>query len=44
MESTIALEMLLDFMPHYEVDRPGLRRVAMTNVAGWSNVPVRKTG
>jgi cytochrome P450 len=41
MESTIALEMLLDFMPRFEVDRPGLRRVAMTNVAGWSNVPVR---
>lgn len=40
MESRIALEMLLDLMPKYEVDRAGLRRVAMTNVAGWSSVPV----
>lgn len=41
MESRIALEMLLDFMPRYEVDRSGLKRVAMTNVNGWSNVPVK---
>jgi cytochrome P450 len=41
MESAIALEQLLDFMPRYEVLEDGLRRVAMTNVAGWSNVPVR---
>jgi cytochrome P450 len=41
MESRIALEMLLDFMPRYEVDRAGIKRVAMTNVAGWSNVPVK---
>ena len=41
MESTIALERLLDFMPRYEVDWDGLQRVHMQNVAGWSNVPVR---
>ncbi|WP_273735206.1 cytochrome P450 [Mycolicibacterium septicum] len=41
MESRIALDVLLDMMPRYEVDRPGLRRVAMSNVAGWSNVPIR---
>lgn len=44
MESRIALGALLDLIPDYEVDRSGLRRVAMTNVCGWSNVPVRKVG
>lgn len=44
MESRIALEALLDLVPEYEVDRGGLRRVAMTNVCGFSNVPVRKVG
>ena len=42
MESRIALEALLDLIPEYEVDRDGLRRVHMANVAGWSNVPVRQ--
>ncbi len=42
MESRIALDALLDLIPEYEVDRGGLRRVAMANVCGWSNVPVRK--
>jgi cytochrome P450 len=41
MESTIALEKLLDLMPRYEVIWDGCKRVSMTNVAGWSNVPVR---
>jgi cytochrome P450 len=41
MESAVALTKLLDFMPAYEVLTEGLNRVAMTNVAGWSNVPVR---
>jgi cytochrome P450 len=41
MESTIALNMLLDFMPSYELDRDGCHRVAMTNVSGWHNVPVK---
>jgi cytochrome P450 len=41
MEGRIALDALLDLIPRYEVDRAGLRRVNMTNVCGWSNVPVR---
>ncbi|BBZ31651.1 cytochrome P450 [Mycolicibacterium confluentis] len=41
MESAIALDRILDFMPRFEVDWEGCRRVNMQNVAGWSNVPVR---
>jgi cytochrome P450 len=41
MESAIALERLLEFMPRYEVIWDDCRRVAMQNVAGWSHVPVR---
>jgi len=41
LESAIALERLLDLMPRYEVLWDGCKRVSMTNVAGWSNVPVR---
>ncbi|CAJ1509128.1 cytochrome P450 [[Mycobacterium] holstebronense] len=41
MESVVALERLLDFMPRYEVDWDGLQRVHMQNVSGWKNVPVR---
>ena len=41
METRIALEKLLDYMPCYELRREGLRRVVMINVAGWSHVPVR---
>ncbi|MGV0790723.1 cytochrome P450 [Mycolicibacterium sp. XJ1819] len=44
MESRIALGALLDLIPEYQVDRDGLRRVAMSNVCGYSNVPVRRTG
>lgn len=40
MESRIALDALLDLAPRYEIDRAGLHRVNMTNVCGWSNVPV----
>jgi cytochrome P450 len=43
MEGRIALDVMLDLMPEYEVDTAGLRRVAMANVAGWSNVPIRVT-
>ncbi|MCT7661184.1 cytochrome P450 [Mycobacterium deserti] len=43
MESRIALNALLDLVPEYEVDRDGLRRVAMSNVCGFSNVPVHRT-
>ncbi|MBP2451060.1 cytochrome P450 [Mycolicibacterium lutetiense] len=41
MESVIALEKLLDYMPRYEVKWDQLQRVQMQNVAGYSNVPVR---
>jgi cytochrome P450 len=41
MESAIALDKMLEFMPLYEVDWSGCRRVNMQNVAGWSRVPVR---
>ncbi|MDT5045149.1 MAG: hypothetical protein QOG75_1002, partial [Mycobacterium sp.] len=41
MESRIALEKLLDFMPRYKVLWEGCKRVTMQNVAGWLNVPVK---
>ena len=41
LESAIALEHLLDFMPRYEVQWDGLKRVHMQNVAGYSHVPVK---
>ncbi|MDT5218402.1 MAG: hypothetical protein QOF15_507 [Mycobacterium sp.] len=41
LESVIALDRMLDFMPRYEVDWAGCKRVNMQNVAGWSHVPVR---
>jgi hypothetical protein len=44
MEGRIALEVMLDLMPQYHVDTEGLRRVAMANVAGWSNVPIQVIG
>jgi cytochrome P450 len=40
MESRIALELMRERMPRFEVDQSGLRRVNMTNVAGFSHVPV----
>jgi cytochrome P450 len=40
MESKIALELMRERMPKFEIDRDGLRRVNMTNVAGYANVPV----
>lgn len=41
LESAVALEKMLDFMPRYEVQWEGCKRVNMQNVAGWNNVPVR---
>lgn len=41
MESAIALEKLIDFMPRYEVIWDRCKRVNMQNVVGWCNVPVR---
>ena len=40
LESRIAFEELRRRAPHYRVDEGGLRRVHMTNVAGFSHVPV----
>jgi cytochrome P450 len=40
MESRIALEEWVARWPNYDVDEDGLRRVHMTNVAGYANVPV----
>jgi cytochrome P450 len=43
MESAIALEHLLDVMPEFDVDYDNLRRVSMTSVSGYANVPVHVT-
>jgi cytochrome P450 len=40
LETRVALELLLDLLPTYDIDRTALERVAMTNVAGYSRVPV----
>ncbi len=41
MESRIAIEELAKRYPRYEVIEDGLARVQMTNVAGYSHVPIR---
>jgi hypothetical protein len=43
MESRIAFEELAKRWSGFDVDEAGLRRVHMSNVAGYSNVPVRVT-
>jgi len=43
LESKVAFEEIATRWPSYEVDEAGLRRVHMSNVAGFSNVPVRVT-
>jgi cytochrome P450 len=43
MESRIAIEEIAKRWPELEIDDAGLRRVHMSNVAGYSNVPVRVT-
>jgi cytochrome P450 len=40
MESRVAIEELASRWPRFEVDFDGLRRVHMSNVAGYSHVPV----
>jgi cytochrome P450 len=42
MESRIAIEELARRWPRYEVDEAGCRRVHMSNVAGYANVPLRR--
>jgi hypothetical protein len=41
LESRIAIEELAARWERLEVDHAGLRRVHMSNVAGYANVPVR---
>jgi cytochrome P450 len=41
LETIIALDRLLDFMPRYEVQWDGLEKVHMQNVAGYHHVPVK---
>lgn len=41
LESVVALDYLLDFIPDYEVNQDGLRRTNMTSVNGYAHVPVR---
>jgi len=41
MESRVALEELALRWPRFHVDDAGLERVHMSNVAGYSHVPVR---
>jgi cytochrome P450 len=40
LESRVAIEEMVQRWPCFSVDEGGLRRVHMTNVAGYSNVPV----
>ncbi|MGH9289349.1 MAG: cytochrome P450 [Acidimicrobiales bacterium] len=40
METRIAIEEMVRRWPRYEIDEDGVRRVHMSNVAGFSNVPV----
>jgi cytochrome P450 len=41
MESCVAIEEIARRWPRFEVDDAGLRRVHMSNVAGYSHVPIR---
>jgi cytochrome P450 len=41
LESRVAIEAMADRWPNFEVDVDGLRRVHMSNVAGYANIPVR---
>jgi cytochrome P450 len=43
MESRIAIEELAKRWPRFEVDEQGLARVQMSNVAGYSRVPLHRT-
>jgi cytochrome P450 len=41
LESRVAFQRIRELWPRFEVDMEGLRRVTMSNVAGYSNVPVQ---
>ncbi len=40
LESRVAIEEIAQRWPAFEVNEPGLRRVQMSNVAGYSSVPI----
>ena len=42
LESRIAIEEIARRWPRYDVDESGVERVHMSNVAGWSKVPVAR--
>jgi len=44
MESRVCIEAMSKHWPDFEVDEAGLRRVHMSNVAGYASVPVRTHG
>jgi cytochrome P450 len=41
MEGRVAFEEILKMIPHYEVERGGLKRMHSANVRGYTHVPVR---
>jgi cytochrome P450 len=43
VESRVAVQELIKRWPNFEVDEDRLARVQMSNVAGYSNVPVHRT-
>jgi cytochrome P450 len=43
VESRVAVQELIKRWPNFEVDEDGLARVQMSNVAGYSNVPMHRT-
>ena len=44
MEGRVAIDVLLDLIPEFDVDVTGLERVKMPNVFGWGCVPVHAAG
>jgi cytochrome P450 len=44
LEARVALQQLRERWPRFDVDTDGLQRVTMSNVAGYSHIPVRVRG
>ena len=44
LETRVALQQLRERWPRFDVDTDGLQRVTMSNVAGYSHIPVRVRG
>jgi cytochrome P450 len=40
LESRVAFQQLQEHWPRFDVDTDGLRRVTMSNVAGYSHIPI----